>query len=192
MSEPTKTRFVRGILHDPRRRAFLGLVNSRVSPGQLTVMLPGGRICEGETPLQALGNSLLDELQIGTPLDWGNTKFLMSRTYEFPGQASAVEVLFYRLDLGPVVPLNMNPSEVTSVSWLTLGDVERYTSLDGAGWKVQMGALDALRAVLDPVKTREVDGGAQGTAREVARRDGGSDGETPPALKASAPLPYGA
>ena len=189
MSEPTKTRFVRGIVYDPRRRAFLGLINSRVTPGQLTIMLPGGRICEGETPIQALGNSLLDELQIGTPLDWSNTKFIQSRTYEFQDQTSVNEVLFYRLDLGPVVPLNVNPNEVTSVSWLTLGDVERYTSLDGAGWKVQMGALDALRATLDPAKTREVERGV----REVARRDGGSDGESQTAAPAaSAPLPYGA
>ena len=187
MSETTKTRFVRGIIHDPRRRAFLGVINSRVAPGQLTIMLPGGRVCEGETPIQALGNSLLSELGLGTPLDWGNTKFILSRTYEFPGQTAAIEILFYRLDLGSVVPLNMNPGEVSSVSWLTLGDVERYTSLDGAGWKVQMGALDALRATLDPAKTREVDVGTQGIAREVARRDGGSDGESP---VATAPLPY--
>jgi hypothetical protein len=69
---------------------------------------------------------------------------------------------------------------------MSLSDLHRYLALDNGGWKIQLGALDAVEAALDPAKAKVVDG----KAREVARQDGGS----PPSKEVyskPARMPYG-
>jgi hypothetical protein len=200
-------RRVRGVVVDVRRRAFLGIVNNRVAPGRQTIMLPGGLVGDAESPFAALERHMRDELGVTPTLDSTNTRFLLSRSYEFDSEARAGadprdamtvgyidpasgrplsrgEIFFYAIDIDGLVARNMRPEEVVSVSWMTLGDVERWMETD-QNWRTQLGAVDAVRAALDPARARFVEGG-----RETSRREGGPDplagGRTAPAA-----LPYG-
>ena len=178
---------VRGVIINPASRQFLAMVNSRVTPGSMTVMLPGGAVEQGEGELSALARQIRDELGITVQLGPDNCRFLLSRTYEFPEAqgTTSCRLNFYAVVSDGAVPRNMTPDSVLSVSWMSLSDLHRYLALDSGGWKIQLGALDAVEAALDPAKAKVVDG----KAREVARQDGGS----PPSKEAyskPARLPY--
>ena len=57
---------VRGVIINPASRQFLAMVNnrvmvnSRVTPGSMTVMLPGGAVEQGEGELSALARQIRD------------------------------------------------------------------------------------------------------------------------------------
>lgn len=178
---------VRGVIINPASRQFLAMVNNRVTPGSMTVMLPGGAVEQGEGELSALARQIRDELGITVQLGPDNCRFLLSRTYEFPEAqgTTSCRLNFYAVVSDGAVPRNMTPDSILSVSWMTLSDLHRYLALDSGGWKIQLGALDAVEAALDPAKAKVVDG----KAREVARQDGGS----PPSKEAyskPARMPY--
>ena len=178
---------VRGVIINPASRQFLAMVNNRVTPGSMTVMLPGGAVEQGEGELSALARQIRDELGITVQLGPDNCRFLLSRTYEFPEAqgTTSCRLNFYAVVSDGAVPRNMTPDSILSVSWMSLSDLHRYLALDSGGWKIQLGALDAVEAVLDPAKAKVVDG----KAREVARQDGGS----PPSKEAyskPARMPY--
>ena len=178
---------VRGVIINPASRQFLAMVNNRVTPGSMTVMLPGGAVEQGEGELSALARQIRDELGITVQLGPDNCRFLLSRTYEFPEAqgTTSCRLNFYAVVSDGAVPRNMTPDSILSVSWMSLSDLHRYLALDSGGWKIQLGALDAVEAALDPAKAKVVDG----KAREVARQDGGS----PPSKEAyskPARMPY--
>jgi 8-oxo-dGTP pyrophosphatase MutT (NUDIX family) len=179
---------VRGVIINPASRQFLAMVNNRVTPGSMTVMLPGGAVEQGEGELSALARQIRDELGITVQLGPDNCRFLLSRTYEFPEAqgTTSCRLNFYAVVSDDAVPRNMTPDSILSVSWMSLSDLHRYLALDNGGWKIQLGALDAVEAALDPAKAKVVDG----KAREVARQDGGS----PPSKEVyskPARMPYG-
>jgi 8-oxo-dGTP pyrophosphatase MutT (NUDIX family) len=179
---------VRGVIINPASRQFLAMVNNRVTPGSMTVMLPGGAVEQGEGELSALARQIRDELGITVQLGPDNCRFLLSRTYEFPEAqgTTSCRLNFYAVVSDGAVPRNMTPDSILSVSWMSLSDLHRYLALDSGGWKIQLGALDAVEAALDPAKAKVVDG----KAREVARQDGGS----PPSKEVyskPARMPYG-
>jgi 8-oxo-dGTP pyrophosphatase MutT (NUDIX family) len=179
---------VRGVIINPASRQFLAMVNNRVTPGSMTVMLPGGAVEQGEGELSALARQIRDELGITVQLGPDNCRFLLSRTYEFPEAqgTTSCRLNFYAVVSDGAVPRNMTPDSILSVSWMSLSDLHRYLALDNGGWKIQLGALDAVEAALDPAKAKVVDG----KAREVARQDGGS----PPSKEVyskPARMPYG-
>ena len=178
---------VRGVIINPASRQFLAMVNSRVTPGSMTVMLPGGVVEQGEGELSALARQIRDELGITVQLGPDNCRFLLSRTYEFPEAqgTTSCRLNFYAVVSDGAVPRNMTPDSVLSVSWMSLSDLHRYLALDSGGWKIQLGALDAVEAALDPAKAKVVDG----IAREVARQDGGSS-PSKEAYSKPARLPY--
>ena len=166
---------------------FLAQVNHRVTLGANTIMLVGGEVGEGEGELTALARHIRDELGMSVQLDGSNTRFLLNRTYEFPaagGQTSTARINFYQVVSDGSVPRNMLDS-VLSVGWMTPADVRRYIEADQGGWKIMLGALDAIDFALDPSKAKITDG-----ARELARQDGG---KAPDGGEASKPsrLPYG-
>lgn len=165
---------VRGVIINPASRQFLAMVNNRVTPGSLTVMLPGGGVEQGEGELSALSREIREELGITMQLGPDNCRFLLSRTFEFPDAqgTTSCRLNFYAVISDGAVPRNMEPDSILSVTWMSLSDLHRYLALDTGGWKIQLGALDAVEAALDPAKAKVVDG----KAREVARQDGG----TPP------------
>ncbi len=178
---------VRGVIINPASRQFLAMVNSRVTPGSMTVMLPGGAVEQGEGELSALARQIRDELGITVQLGPDNCRFLLSRTYEFPEAqgTTSCRLNFYAVVSDGAVPRNMTPDSVLSVSWMSLSDLHRYLALDSGGWKIQLGALDAVEAALDPAKAKVVDG----IAREVARQDGGSS-PSKEAYSKPARMPY--
>ena len=178
---------VRGVIINPASRQFLAMVNSRVTPGSMTVMLPGGAVEQGEGELSALARQIRDELGITVQLGPDNCRFLLSRTYEFPEAqgTTSCRLNFYAVVSDGAVPRNMTPDSVLSVSWMSLSDLHRYLALDSGGWKIQLGALDAVEAALDPAKAKVVDG----KAREVARQDGGSS-PSKEAYSKPARMPY--
>ena len=151
---------------------FLALVNNRVTFGSMTIMLPGGEVQQGESELTAMARYIRDEVGMTVELSASNCRFLNSRTYEFKGNEGskdAVRINFFAVDADCGVPRNMQPDSVISVSWMSLADVRRYLELDGGNWKIQLGALDAIEAALDPAKAKVV----QDEARELSRQDGG-------------------
>lgn len=165
---------------------FLAQVNHRVTLGANTVMLPGGDVAAGESELTALARHIRDELGITVQLDGSNTRFLLNRTYEFPttaGQTSSARINFYQVISDGAVPRNMVDS-VLSVGWMSPADVRRYIEADQGGWKVMLGALDAIDFALDPGKAKVTDG-----ARELARQDGGKAPDSEPSKPSR--LPYG-
>ena len=165
---------------------FLVQVNHRVTLGANTVMIPGGEIGPDEGELTALARHIRDELGITMQLDGSNTRFLLNRTYEFPcdgGGSSVARINFYQVVSDGSVPRNMVDS-VLSVGWMTPADVRRYIEADQGGWKIMLGALDAIDAALDPSKAKITDG-----ARELARQDGGKAPDSEPSKPAR--LPYG-
>jgi 8-oxo-dGTP pyrophosphatase MutT (NUDIX family) len=168
-------RRVRGIIPG-RGNSALVIINNRVTPGHPTIMLPGGGMKDGETPLQALSRELVEELGISIPLNDGNSRFILSRTYEFDdpqgGPGQIVELGFFRLDLPGVVPCNMEPDAAVSVSWMTLNEINRLVGDGARDWRIQLGALDALQAVFDPLRAGTVEGGG---GREIAREDAPKD-----------------
>ena len=178
---------VRGVIINPESRQFLAMVNNRVTPGSMTVMLPGGAVEQGEGELSALARQIRDELGITVQLGPDNCRFLLSRTYEFPEAqgTTSCRLNFYAVVSDGAVPRNMTPDSVLSVSWMSLSDLHRYLALDSGGWKIQLGALDAVEAALDPAKAKVVDG----IAREVARQDGGSS-PSKEAYSKPARMPY--
>ena len=178
---------VRGVIINPASRQFLAMVNSRVTPGSMTVMLPGGAVEQGEGELSALARQIRDELGITVQLGPDNCRFLLSRTYEFleAQGTTSCRLNFYVVVSDGAVPRNMTPDSVLSVSWMSLSDLHRYLALDSGGWKIQLGALDAVEAALNPAKAKVVDG----IAREVARQDGGSS-PSKEAYSKPARLPY--
>ena len=178
---------VRGVIINPASRQFLAMVNNRVTPGSMTVMLPGGAVEQGEGELSALARQIRDELGITVQLGPDNCRFLLSRTYEFPEAqgTTSCRLNFYAVVSDGAVPRNMTPDSILSVSWMSLSDLHRYLALDSGGWKIQLGALDAVEAVLDPAKAKVVDG----KAREVARQDGGSS-PSKEAYSKPARMPY--
>lgn len=166
---------------------FLAQVNHRVTLGANTIMLPGGEVEADEGELTALARHIRDELGITMQLDASNTRFLLNRTYEFPvqgGESTTARINFYQVISDGAVPRNMVDS-VLSVGWMTPADVRRYIEADQGGWKIMLGALDAIDFALDPSKAKITDG-----ARELARQDGG---KAPDGGEASKPsrLPYG-
>lgn len=166
---------------------FLAQVNHRVTLGANTIMLPGGEVEADEGELTALARHIRDELGITMQLDASNTRFLLNRTYEFPvqgGESTTARINFYQVISDGAVPRNMVDS-VLSVGWMTTADVRRYIEADQGGWKIMLGALDAIDFALDPSKAKITDG-----ARELARQDGG---KAPDGGEASKPsrLPYG-
>lgn len=171
MSNVKKIARARAVIVDPARKAFLAQVNNRVVPGKMTVMLPGGGAEDGENFLQALSREIFEEVGITVTLDETNCRFLMSRTYEFnndEGGKDEVKLSFFKVDICDAVPRNMEPESILSLSWMTVAELERYLSLD-SGWKVQLGALDAIKLALDPVQSKEVEGGK---GREIEREAG--------------------
>ena len=178
---------VRGVIINPASRQFLAMVNSRATPGSMTVMLPGGAVEQGEGELSALARQIRDELGITVQLGPDNCRFLLSRTYEFPEAqgTTSCRLNFYAVVSDGAVPRNMTPDSILSVSWMSLSDLHRYLALDSGGWKIQLGALDAVEAALDPAKAKVVDG----KAREVARQDGGSS-PSKEAYSEPARMPY--
>lgn len=178
---------VRGVIINPASRQFLAMVNNRVTPGSMTVMLPGGAVEQGEGELSALARQIRDELGITVQLGPDNCRFLLSRTYEFPEAqgTTSCRLNFYAVVSDGAVPRNMTPDSILSVSWMSLSDLHRYLALDSGGWKIQLGALDAVEAALDPAKAKVVDG----KAREVARQDGGNS-PSKEAYSKPARMPY--
>ncbi len=167
---------------------FVAQVNNRVSLGNMTVMLPGGDIRQGEGELTALARHVRDEVGITMQLDPSNCRFLASRTYEFDGDGCGKQVArvnFYAIDSDGAVPRNMDPESVVSLSWMSLADLKRYVDLGSGNWKVMLGAMEAIEMALDPSKAKAVEGG-----REIAHQDGG---KAPSDEGASRPsrLPYG-
>lgn len=180
---------VRGIIVNPVSNQFLALVNNRVAAGSMTVMLPGGVVSPGDDELTVLTKALRDELGLTVQLQPSNCRFVLSRTYSFEphpdGSENTARLDFFTIDDGALVPRNMQPDSVLSVTWMSLLDLHRYIELDHDGWKIQLGALDAIESALEPAKAKVV----EGRTREIARQDGGKspdgDGYSKPA-----PLPY--
>jgi ADP-ribose pyrophosphatase YjhB (NUDIX family) len=177
-SQPTQTpiRRVRAIVVGAGGRSFLAQVNNRVYPGQLTIMLPGGEPAAGEAPLKALERFLQEQVGITAELKPENTRFILSRTYSYgtpqDHMDDVVDVLFFRIVLdGPPVPFNNDLESVISLSWMSLGDAQRFVADGKNGWQIQAGAMDALEAVLSPEQTREGPDGGQEVARYQAPRD---------------------
>ena len=168
-------RRVRGVVVGPGGRSFLALVNNRVYPNMMTIMLPGGEPQPGEHPIKALGRYLHEQVGITAQLGTENTRFLLSRTYSYGTPQDQldelVEVLFFRVVLDGPVPRNMEPDSVLSLTWMTLTEAERLVADGNNGWAIQAGAMDALEAVLDDAQTREGLDGAQEVARYQAPRD---------------------
>ena len=179
---------VRAVVIDPsRRNMFLAQANNRAAPGSIVLMLPGGQSNDGEGELTALARYLAEDVGISVELCPENTRFIMSRTYQSPDDGVPTRVNFYCIEVANAVPRNMRADTVLSVSWLSLDDVHRYLELDGAGWKIQLGALDAVETILDPERSKTLKDGS----RELARQDGGTqeDGEK---LSRPTRLPYSA
>ena len=183
------TRYARVVLVSGNSKKFLAQVNNRVALGTMTIMLPGGIIKTGDQTVNAIKAYIHDQVGITMDVHPGNCRFIQNRAYELQNDHASekqiARVDFFTIDIGTAVPYNMMPDSVLSLSWLSLLDVERYTDLDGAGWKIQLGALDAIQAVLDPDKARITDG-----SREITRQDGGKMPEE--LYKAVAPLAYSA
>jgi hypothetical protein len=181
--------FVRGILTDRTRNKFLALINNRIDPGSLTIMLPGGQIIEG-TNLDTLAQHLLNDLGIRIILDPSNCKFIANRVYEFKetnGEKNISRVNFFSVDIDDAVPKNFKPESILSISWLTLTDLHRYLELNNITWKLQLGALDAIELVLDPLKSKLED---DKITREIMRQDGGVNKLDPVVSSMPIKLPY--
>ena len=159
------------------RDQFLAQVNNRVTPGSLTVMLPGDSVNGGESQLSVLTRVLAEQLGVTLTLGSGNCRLLGGRTYEF-SMAEVVRMNFFQIDIDGAVPRNQTPDNVLTVGWMTLVEVRRLIADEG--WKVQLGALDALDLALGSA-ARESDDGA----REIGREDA-------PKGVARDPLPYDA
>jgi 8-oxo-dGTP pyrophosphatase MutT (NUDIX family) len=176
VAPPPANRRVRAVIRSPDRRRALVLLNNRVIPGQLTVLLPGGGIEEGETPYEALQREFAEELGCRVELGPNNCRLLFSTTVAFdpkPGDEGGdprVQLLFFLVDGFEGVPRNMEPESVVSVDWLQLEEVTRRVGADTSDWRIQIGALEALRRGLDPAKSGEVEVNGS-MAREVERVD---------------------
>lgn len=172
---PTNRR-VRAVIADAVRKRVLVQVNNRAEFGCLTIMLPGGGN-DGEGDLTALAREIYTELGVTVQLTPANCKFIQSRAYEFPaapdGSIDKAVLNFYGVDIGGAVPRNMEPDSVLSLDWMTLTEIHRVLDLDSSNWRIQLGALDAIEAVLDPAKAKTVHGHGGDDAREVSRQDGG-------------------
>jgi ADP-ribose pyrophosphatase YjhB (NUDIX family) len=172
---PKVERRVRAIIRGSLPQSALVTINNKIIPGHPLILLPGGGLEEGEGPIQALRRELAEELGITAELTPDNTRFVMVRSYEFDGDGGAkkiVELGFYKVDLPGVVPRNMEPEKVIAVDFMTLGEIRRLTSGDDMNWRIQLGALDALTAVLDPERNGEVPGAG---GREIGREDSPRD-----------------
>ena len=168
-------RFVRGLVIDPTSKRILCMVNNRVSIGALTIMFPGGGVERNCSELSTLATQLNNDVGITAELSQTNTRFILSRTYEFKndsGQNELARVNYYAITIDGVVPRNMLPESVISLSWLSLADIRRNLELDEPSWKIQLGGLDAIEAVLNPERNKIV-----GDMREVSRQDGGQSDE---------------
>lgn len=168
---------------------FLAQVNNRVTLGTMTIMLVGGEVAEGESELTALARHIRDELGMTVQLDASSARFLMNRVYEFPGcqpgEKTAARINFYEVVSDGAVPRNMLDS-VLSIGWMTPADVRRYIEADQGGWKIMLGALDAIDLALDPSKAKKVD-----DAREISRQDGGKAPDGGSDASKPSRLPYG-
>ena len=159
------------------RDQFLAQVNNRVTPGCLTVMLPGDTVEGGEPQLSVLKRVLAEQLGVTLTLSGSNCRLLGSRTYEF-SMAEVVRMNFFQVDIDGAVPRNQIPDSVLTVSWMKPAEVRRLIAADG--WKVQLGALDALDLALGAAEVPGNDG-----VRELSREDA-------PKGIARASLPYDA
>jgi hypothetical protein len=179
---------VKAIILGSHHSKVLSQINNRVCVGTQTIMMPGAEVQEGERELTALARGLRDEIGVTISLNQTNCRFILSRTYEFEpnedGTPYISRINFYVIDGSDIVPRNMLTDSVISLTWLTLTEIQRFLSL-ASNWKIQLGALDAIEAAMDPAKSKMI--GAH--AREVSRQDGGSspDGE---AYSKPSPLPY--
>ncbi len=165
-------RRVRAVVRGLYPQSALVIVDNRVVPGHPTIMLPSGAVEDGERPADALQRCLAEKVGIPVAVSGENTTFLMSRAFEFGGRDGTapvvVEVGFFEVSAPGAVPRVMDPASTVSVEYMRLSDVERYLKDAGTDWRIQLGDLDALRAVLDPRRSGEVGGGA---ARELGRTD---------------------
>lgn len=159
------------------RDQFLAQVNNRAVPGCLTIMLPGDSVDGGESQLSVLARVLAEQLGITLTLGGGNCRLLGSRTYEF-SMAEVVRMNFFQVDIDGAVPRNQTPDSVLAVAWMTPAEVRRLIADEG--WKVQLGALDALDLALGSTAGTGDDSG-----REIGREDA-------PRGVARDPLPYDA
>jgi hypothetical protein len=164
---------VRAVLYDRTRRTFLAVVNNRVEPGCLTIMLPGGDLAQDEGQLDAIVRHVRDQVGVSFRATEGSCRFLLSRTYEFKDEVA--QISFYLVEADGCVPRNQIPESAVSVSWMTLADATRLCKDEN--WKIQLGAMDALKAAFGD-KTEQQSG-----AREVSR-------ETPAPSSKPSSLPY--
>lgn len=151
-----KSARVRGVVVDKSNGRFLAILNDRVVPGSLTVLLPGGDVTAGESDLSVLARDLEDSLGMNDELGAGNCRFLMNRNYEssVPGGAcETVRVNFYAVVSDGAVPRNLHPESIVSIGWMT---IEELTArVNSEGWKLQLGAAEAIRAALGSTASTE-------------------------------------